>query len=287
MARFEHFVAIDWSGAKSARQKGLAVAACRPGKAAPSLVRPGHVWSRQEVQDWLLGQLPENALVGLDLSPGLPFADEGAFFPGWGETPATAKALWQLVDRLAQDDPHLAASSFVNHAEARRHFRHAKEDCGDKFTGGAGRLRRTELRQRALRLSPSSCFNLIGAAQVGKSSLTGMRVLHGLGGKIPVWPFDPLPSAGPVIVEIYTSLAARDAGMPAGRSKMLHGEALDAALCVLGSDPHAPMASYTDHATDAILTSAWLRKVAHREELWNPHGMSEVQSTEGWTFGVP
>lgn len=136
-------------------------------------------------------------------------------------------------------------------------------------------------------LSPYSCFNLIGAAQVGKSSLTGMRVLHRLIGAIPVWPFDSLTQTGPVIVEIYTSLAARLAGIRKGLSKIRDGESLDAALAVFGSAPHTPLPRYTDHATDAILTAAWLRANAHREELWQPPGLTpHVANTEGWTFGV-
>ncbi len=287
MSRFEHFVAIDWSGAKGERQKGIALALCRSGSAAPELIRPGHRWSRQEVLQWLKSDLPAETLVGFDLSPGLPFDPQGGFFPGWDQSPADAKALWALVDRLAKDDPHLAATAFVQHSEARRHFRHGKGDRGDSFPPGAGRLRLTENRQRNLRLSPSSCFNLVGAAQVGKSSLTGMRLLHRLGGAIPVWPFDPLPESGSVIVEIYTSLAARAANIPAGRSKMLHRQALDAALAELGVQQHAPLDRYSDHATDAILTSAWLRIAAARAELWNPSGLETVRLTEGWTFGVP
>jgi hypothetical protein len=50
---FESYVAIDWSGAKGRRHKGIAIAEAR-GVAAPRLVRPGHVWSREEVLDWLL-----------------------------------------------------------------------------------------------------------------------------------------------------------------------------------------------------------------------------------------
>jgi len=214
--RFGHFAAIDWSGAKGPRQKGIAIALCALGTAAPELVRPGHRWSREEVLEWLRKSLPDDTLVGMDLSPGLPFDDKGAFFPGWDRSPATAKELWRLVDEIASPDQHLAATTFVAHAEARRHFRHGKGDCGDLFVGGAGRMRRTEDGQRSLRLTPSSCFNLVGAAQVGKSSLTGMRVLHRLGGAIPVWPFDPLPPQGSIIVEIYTSLAARAAGVRKG-----------------------------------------------------------------------
>ena len=286
MARLQHFAAIDWSGAVGPRQPGIALAICALGDAAPTLVRPGHIWSRQDVLDWLLNDLRDDTLVGMDLSPAFPFADAGAYFPDWHDTPANAKDLWALVDTICADDPHLAATSFVDHPEASRHFRRHGGRTGDRFGAGRGRLRVVEEQQRAHDLSPYSCFNLIGAAQVGKSSLTAMRVLHRLDGRIPVWPFDPCPKTGSVIVEIYTSLAARQAGLRAGLSKMRDGAALDTALAVLNSAPHAPLSRYTDHATDAILTAAWLRKVAHNPELWNPDGLEGVAHTEGWTFGV-
>ncbi len=286
MSRFRHFVAIDWSGAKGPWQKGIAVALCTPGDAAPHLVEPERRWSRAAVLGWLLNDLPDDALVGLDLSPGLPFIDRGSYFPHWDRSPRDAKALWQLVEEISAADPHLAASTFVSHPEARRHFRHGRDDCGEHFQPGAGRLRLTEERQKLCRLAPSSCFNLVGAAQVGKSSLTGMRLLHALEGRLPVWPFDPLPPRGSVVVEIYTSLAARAAQIPAGRSKMPDGAALDRALAALGSAPHDPLAAYSDHATDALLTAAWLRTAAHDTALWAPDGLAEVAATEGWTFGV-
>ena len=50
---FESYVAIDWSGAKGRRHKGIAIAEAR-GDSAPRLVRAGHVWSREEVFGWLL-----------------------------------------------------------------------------------------------------------------------------------------------------------------------------------------------------------------------------------------
>ena len=50
--RFESFVAIDWSGAKGRRHKGIAIAEAQ-GDDPPRLDRPGHIWSREEVLDWL------------------------------------------------------------------------------------------------------------------------------------------------------------------------------------------------------------------------------------------
>lgn len=286
MTRFRHFAAIDWSGAAGPRQKGIAVALCATGKDAPRLVRLGHIWSRDDVLNWVLHHMPEDTLVGFDLSPGLPFLDAGAYFPGWQESPADAKALWAFVERLCVMDSHLSAQSFVDHPIASRYFRRQGQGTGDRFGCGAGRFRLVEERQRTCQLSPYSCFNLVGAAQVGKSSLTAMRMLHRLGEAIPVWPFDPLPNAGSVIVEIYTSLAARAAHIPKGRSKIREAAALDHALAILGSSGHEPMPHYSDHATDAILTAAWLRTVAGNKALWNPPGLASVARTEGWTFGV-
>jgi hypothetical protein len=292
MRSFDSFAVVDWSGAKSRWHKGIAVAQCETGTAAPRLITPPQQhWTRQAVLDWLKVQAHEkrNILIGLDLSTALPFHDEGAYFPGWVDTPKNAKALWRLVDQLSQADEHLSATSFVQHSEIARHFRQQR-NCGDLFSGGGGRLRHCESSGQAKidGINPYSCFNLVGAAQVGKSSLTGMRVLHQLGGAIPVWPFDPIRPEGPLLLEIYTSIAARASGvLPKGKSKILDGAILDQALSAFACEPHTPLPLYTDHATDAILTAAWLRKHAHRADYWAPTPLkAEIATTEGWTFGT-
>ena len=262
------------------------MAICALGSAAPVPVRAGHIWSRVEVFDWLRNSLHDDTLVGLDLGMSLAFADCGAFFPGWAATPTDAHGLWALVDSICTDNENLGASSFVDHHQASRHYRRHGGRTGDLFVPGRGRLRVTEQRQLLQGLNPYSNFNLVGAAQVGKSSLTGMRMLHQLAGQIPVWPFEPVPPTGSVLLEIYTSIAAVAGGLRKGRTKMRDGASLDAALICLGSEPHAGLARYTDHATDAILTSAWLRKVADDPDLWHPNGLDAVAQTEGWTFGV-
>ncbi len=285
MARFTHFVAIDWSGAVGLRQPGIAVAMCPVGDAAPELVRPGHIWSRGEVLDWLTVGLPPNSLVGLDLGISLAFADRGAFFPGWADSPGSARALWALVETLSTDEPNFAASRFVDLPDVAPHFRRHGGRTGAAFGQGRGRLRVTEWAQQAQGLNPYSNFNLVGAAQVGKSSLTGMRLLNRLA--LPVWPVDPLPLQGSVVVEIYTSLAAVAAGLPKGRTKVRDPQTLDTALAALGSTGHDPLPRYTDHATDAILTAAWLRRAAGDLALWRPEGLTpDLARTEGWTFGV-
>lgn len=179
MSRFSHFLAVDWSGAKGARQKGIAVAVALAVGGPPVLVAPPDPrgWAREEVLALLL-DLPGAMLVGLDLGLSLPFHDAGAFFPGWDASPTDARGLWALIDTLCAADPHLEAGGFLAHPEAARYFRHGAGATGDRFLlpGAAsreGRFRIAEAAQRSQGVRPVSNFNLVGAAQVGKSSQIG------------------------------------------------------------------------------------------------------------------
>lgn len=293
MSRFEHFLAVDWSGAAGERHAGIALALAHAAGGAPVLVEPPHPrgWSRAEVLA-LLSDLPGETLVGMDLGIALPHADCGAFFPGWDRSPPDARGLWALIDTLAAEDDHLAAGSFVDHPAIAPYFRRHGGREGARFRAdeaahGRGRLRVTEHAQAAMGLKPYSNFNLVGAAQVGKSSLTGMRLLHRLGRRAAVWPIDPLPSRGSVVCEIYTSLAAIEAGRSAARAKMRSVEDLNDALATLGCPPVAGEGPLDDHSCDAALTAAWLRAVHREDARWNPRDLTAaLAATEGWTFGA-
>lgn len=290
---FAQFLAVDWSGAKGPRQKGIAVAVAEAEGGPPALLAPPDPkgWARAEVLA-LIGALKLPTLVGLDLGISLPFHDAGAFFPGWDASPADARSLWALIDRLCAGHPHLEAGAFLAHPEAARYFRHGAGAEGDRFLlPGApsreGRFRVAEAAQRQQGVRPVSNFNLVGAAQVGKSSLTGMRMLHRLGGRVPVWPVDPLSAEGSVITEIYTSMAARVGGVTGTATKLRSYEGLNDALDALGSPPIAGTGPIGDHASDALLTAAWLRHVHGARDLWHPPALTtDIARTEGWTFGA-
>jgi len=277
---FRRFAAIDWSGAKGASHPGIALAVCEAGHTAPRLVAPpGRYWSRAGILDWLIEHRDEAMLVGFDFSFSAPFVERGAHLPGETKT-GDAKSLWRFVDEYCEDDD-LGAGSFLE-ARRGRHF----------YLGAADRAKRDFLFYRVCETpggeaKPSTVYDAIGAAQVAKASFAGMRLLHAIAGRIPVWPFDPPPDSGMAIVEISPAIAARAAGLRKGRSKIRDAAALDRALAVIGSAPHAPLTRYDDHATDAILTAAWLRANAGLAELWHPDAMTpQVARTEGWTFGV-
>ena len=278
---FASFVAIDWSGAKGRRHKGIAIAEAR-GHEAPRLVRPGHVWSRCEVLDWLVGRAAaEPTLFGFDFSFAPPFVERGAYLPGEDGIPSDARALWAYVDSRCEDED-LGAASFLEQAH-RRHFYFGIADgvkadfvrfrsCDAVLNAAGGR-------------KTASAYDAIGAAQVAKASFAGMRLLHHLDGRVAVWPMDPLPQQGSAIVEIYTRIYIRNAGLPG--KKIRTADDLDAALEGLGSPParldHVP----SDHQTDALITAAGMRAHLANPNAFAPPGLSpEIARTEGWTFGI-
>ncbi len=280
---FTRFAAIDWSGAKGARHPGVAVALCEIGSEAPALVPPPRgAWSRAETLHWLRTQGDTPLLVGFDFSFAPPFVLRGAYLPG-EDTPTTARAFWGYVDAHAPD-ADLGAASFLESRRGTHFYLGAADGTKADFL----HFRRCEAHHNAAGFGkPSTVYDAIGAAQVAKASFAGMRLLHHLGPALPVWPIDPAPPRGACVVEIYTTIAARAAGLRKGLSKLRDAAALDAALAALGSRPHAPLARYSDHATDAILTAAWLRANATRADLWHPPALTrEIARTEGWTFGI-
>jgi len=284
VTHFTRFAAIDWSGARGHRHPGIALAVCEAGDAAPVLVEPrrGDAWSRTDILHWLRDRADEPLLIGFDFSFAPPLIERGAYLPG-EPTPATARAFWAYVD-AASDDADLGAASFLETRRGRHFYLGAADGEKARFL----HFRRCEAHYNALGGGKASTvYDAIGAAQVAKASFAGMRLLHHLGNAIPVWPFDPLPASGALVVEIYTAIAARAAGLRKGLSKLRDGDALDAALAAFGSRPHAPLARYTDHATDAILAAAWLRDRARDAALWHPAPLvRRIAETEGWTFGV-
>ena len=280
---FTRFAAIDWSGAKGHRHKGIALAVCEAGDAAPVLVAPPEgVWSRTAILDWLLANAHEPMLVGFDMSFCAPFVERGAYLPG-ESTQTDARAFWAYVDANSPDED-LGAASFL---EARR-GRHFYLGAADGRKADFLHFRRAEvLHNEAGFGKATTVYDAIGAAQVAKASFAGMRLLHRLDGRVAVWPFDAVPAGGMLVVEIYTAIAARAAGLRKGLSKLRTREALDEALAATGSRAHARLARYDDHSTDAILAAAWLRANVSRAALWSPAGLTpEIARTEGWTFGV-
>ena len=280
--RFESYVAIDWSGAKGRRHKGIAIAEAR-GTAAPRLVRPGHVWSREEVLRWLLRRAArEPTLFGFDFSFAPPIVERGEYLPGEPGVPRTAREFWAYVDATASDED-LGAASFLESAH-RRHFYFGIAD-GVKAEFVRFRQCDQQLNRQGGRKT-ASAYDAIGAAQVAKASFSGMRLLHKLDGKVAIWPMDPLPERGSAVVEIYTRIYLRRAGLSG--VKLRSRADLNRALKGLGSPPARLRFEPNDHQTDALVTAAGMRALAHEEvRAFDPAGLTPaIARSEGWTFGV-
>jgi hypothetical protein len=281
-ARFESFVAIDWSGAKGRRHKGIAIAETR-GDSAPRLIRPGHVWSREEVLAWLLRRAAEEpTLFGFDFSAAPPIVERGEYLPGEPAVPKTARELWAYVDARS-DDEDLGAASFLEAA----HRRHFYFGIADGVKADFMHFRQCDARLQAQGgRKIASAYDAIGAAQVAKASFSGMRLLHHLDGKVAIWPMDPLPEHGSVVVEIYTRIYLRRAGMSG--TKLRSRADLNRALKGLGSPPARLRFEPNDHQTDALVTAAGMRALARDEpRAFAPEGLTpEIARSEGWTFGV-
>ncbi|HWH21879.1 MAG TPA: hypothetical protein VNT25_01120 [Allosphingosinicella sp.] len=280
---FTRFAAIDWSGAKGKRHKGIAVAICEAEDAAPRLIRRDKPWSRIEVLEWVLAtarQAP--TLYGFDFSFAPPIAERGEYLPGEAGVPATARDFWAYVDRCS-DDEDLGAASFLE----RVHRRHFYFGIADGTKSDFVRFRQCDARLNAQGgRKTASAYDAIGAAQVAKASFSGMRLLHRLEGKVAIWPMDPLPERGSAVVEIYTRIYLRRAGLQG--TKLRSRADLNTALKALGSAPARLRFEPDDHQTDALVTAAGMRALAKSEpRAFAPEGLTpELAATEGWTFGI-
>lgn len=283
---FDRFVAIDWTGGRQRRSPALKIATCRPGEETPALAAPPAAsnWARTEVLAWLHeAAAGERLLVGMDSSFALPWLDLGCYFPSLDASPKDAPSLWAAVEAASATAAGLYAGAFA------RDGRYAPYFFADRKAG--------RRHQRRYRLSEHLCretglgpvqtgFHLVGPNQVGLASLSSMRLLTRLDRRLySIWPFDKEARGRSVLCEIYTGLFLRMAG--AGNKKVRDRETLNAALGALGSascDAEGPL---DDHATDAILSAAALRRIAGKDRYWSPPALSDrVRRTEGWVFGV-
>ncbi|MEO6432476.1 MAG: hypothetical protein ABIO29_00660 [Sphingomicrobium sp.] len=282
--KFDAVFAIDWSGAKGGKHKGIAIAEARADR-APSLLRPGHIWSRIEVADWLEVQAArEPSLFGFDFSFAPPIAERGEYLPGERGVPDNARDLWSYVERRS-DDEDLGAASFLEHT----HRRHFYFGIADGVKADFVRFRQCDHRlKHSGGRKTASAFDAIGAAQVAKASFSGMRLLHRLdrSGKVAIWPMDPLRQGGSAVVEIYTRIYIRAAGLTG--KKVRDRRQLNLALAGLGSPPWTGRTPLDDHKTDALITAAGMRHFLRSEpDAFAPPGLTaQLARTEGWTFGV-
>ena len=283
-------MAIDWSGARSPeKSRAVALAWCDGGDAAPTVI--DYPLTRACVREWIAGRvgLSERCLIGIDCNFGYAEETGRAQF---GEA-YTYLDLWRAVEESSSSLPDYFAQGFWQHEIYGRPF-WTSGPRPSHFDAARQRLTERVCREGGYG-NPESPFKLIGPKQVGKGGLAGMRVLHSLkhqfGNQICIWPFENhTDQANVVIAEIYPRLFLKTAGF--GQAKIRNSTALNHALSFFKSKIVREDMKFSDHMTDAIISSAGLRYLAGSEEeipdkIARPHQMTgRVAMSEGWILGV-
>jgi hypothetical protein len=280
---FDTFIAIDWSGA-ARNYNGIAVAMCRSGRAAPKLI--GARWRRRDVSDWLKAQLdkPQRLLIGFDFAFGFPFEPGCGYLGGKAPGVDDIFALWSLIEARSSGDDDFGCSRFVSHPDYAGLFWTA----GTKPDSWIERKRRTEhVCAETTQTRPDTLYKLLHSKQVGKASITGMRVLHDLrasGRRVSIWPFETVQNSA--VVEIYPTMFRRRA--TGSVAKIKSPAILNAALAALGSRQLSEVPrALSDHDTDALISAVGLRSLAGSPGIWTPaESKSPCVQREGWIFGT-
>jgi len=203
-ARFDRYVGIDYSGAKTPTSSlpGLRVFAADC-ESAPVEVQPPpsprKYWTRRGVAEWLLEQLSgsESALVGIDHAFSFPlrYFEKYALAHDWSAFLDDFHRHWPT------DEDHMYVD-FV---------RDGAWGNGSARSGERKWRRLTDVRSGTAK----SVFHFDVQGSVAKSTHSGIPWLRylrrGLGHRVHFWPFDgwEVPPGRSAIVEVYPALWSR------------------------------------------------------------------------------
>jgi hypothetical protein len=287
--QFDTFVAMDWSGA-TGRYNGIAVAICKTGRSAPRLVDPrgSRFWTRDAIAAWLENQLDRGGryLIGFDFAFGFPFETKLGYLGGRAPGVDRIFALWSLIESESCDDPDFGCARFINKPEYKDLF----WKSGTRPANWIERKRRTEYAcAQKTGTRPDTLYKLLHSKQVGKASITGMRVLHQVrsrhADRVAIWPFETVRHSA--FVEIYPTMFRKIAS--GSIAKLKSGAELNEALANIGSRSFAngSRQPLSDHETDAVISAAGLRWMARNPAVWTHRELrSRTVKREGWIFGV-
>ena len=260
-------IAVDWSGRSGAGQRqAIWLAEVIAGE----LVRLEGGRTRTELVDLLIAEADRdpNLIVGFDFAFSLP---------AWylQDRQLTAHQLWALLadEALTPAMRRYGLARWMNSPElpfwttSEAHARLRPEQL----------FRRTEDDMRLPGVQPKSVFQLVGAGQVGRGSLTGMQALHRLAGAgFQIWPFDPpgLPLAVEIFPRVLTGPVRKNS--PSERERYLEAVPVPPdlrRLAAAGEDAF-------DAAVSAVVMAASVEELRALPEapgyevegqIWRPH----------------
>ena len=285
---FDAFVAIDWSGARGS-YKGISVARCSRGSGAPRLVIPkGRYWTRREIADWLAAELEKDQrlLIGFDFAFSFPFEENLGYFGGRAARTKDIFSLWDFIEERCGDEADFGCANFVKHPDLAPLF----WTEGPRPHAWIERKRSVEfVCAEFTKTWPETLYKLLHSKQVGKASITGIRVLNAVRKRVfdhvAVWPFEAVNKSA--FVEIYPTIFRKLATR--STAKLKTKSQLDGALAHFSSKPMpgGSDATLSDHDTDALISAAGLRVLAATAESWAPRDIAQTRiQREGWIFGV-
>jgi hypothetical protein len=228
----------------------------------------------------------QNLLIGFDFAFGFPYEPHAGYLGGKAPGIDDIFSLWALIESKSCGDPDFGCTRFIGDSDYASLF----WSHGSKPSHWIERKRRTEHAcAEVTGTRPDTIYKMLHSKQVGKASITGMRVLHHIrtttSGRVAIWPFEMVNTSA--IVEIYPTMFRK---LAAGAVAKIRSRAqLNAALRVIDSEAiRGPQyREFSDHETDALLSAAGLRKIASDPAVWNPpDGTSQGVRREGWIFGV-
>lgn len=286
--RFDFYIGIDWSGAKGS-YSGIALAECRADGSGPRLIAPpAGRWTRSAVAAWLGQRIAsgERLLAGFDFAFGFPWIEGEGYLAQRVPHITDAFALWELIEQASAEAPDFHSGPLVTHET----FADSYWVSGKQKPEWRNDKRRTETAcGEATSTYPETVFKLIGAKQVGKAALAGIRTLRAIRlaapAQVAVWPFEDADRPT-VLAEIYPTLFRRQA--LGGTAKIKERATLDNALAALGSGPaRGAPASFSDHDGDALISAAGLRWLDRSGKLFTVPEEAKAQARrEGWIVGV-
>ena len=284
-SKFDTFVGIDWSGDKNKFQKGISVAICNKGESAPKIIKPSKdkYWSRSSLLSLIKEIKKENnILIGIDFAFSYPFNDGLSYFPGLSKTLSSPKNLWRLINDINKNFDNFYGGGVWKKKPFADYY-NSPSFKGKKYQS---RRRQTEIDAKNKIHSPSPTFNCVGPGSVGTGSLAGMRFLHHLKDQVSIWPFDTINIKNIILVEIFPTYYFRMAGIKPDKTFGYNLKKINEALKFFECDnlnSNTTINGPDQDDADAIISSAALRNLSKKKEVWDVPIISEK---EGWIFGV-
>jgi hypothetical protein len=297
MKNFDHYIAVNWTGAESpVVNETISVAVCDAGsRKAPECI--DRQWSRHEVCEWIkdviINGYNEKSHILLGINCNFGYAQSvgieqlGSFY--------NFRDIWQAVEKACAGEQNYFAKGFWNHPVYMDHFVQDKQDLANDDI--PRRLTEIQSSNQGYDL-PQSPFFIGEDNSYGKGGLCAMRMAYNLkltcGPEIGFWPYEGqkiCDEAKLVMAEVYLPFLMEQSGVE-DTSQLTDLSYMNKALDKVSSDAFTDKDSLTLYQAQSVVAAARLRDLCGSEEkvpsdLQPDDTLDEITAArEGWIFGV-